>query len=212
MKFSQWIVYTKELIDLVKEVPKEVILGTKVYNSKHFSFQIDAFNNSCTFKLLKTIYEPQPIPYTQLSNNSNGWSINHTGNITVQGNFSIAPSTASPGTHIHTMANPQATDKLAQVSITILLDEMRLLDLKFIEKENGVSFVTYGVGTDARSEDGGKLFYSTLYLSKEKIMVNGKIYDVVNSPEAFNEDLLNDDVSILALYDMQSYFDVDSTE
>lgn len=210
MKFSQWIVYTKELMDLVKEVPKEVILGTKVYNSKHFSFQIDAFNNSCTFKLLKTIYEPQPVPYTLMTNNSNGngWTINQTGNVHITGGFTTTPA----GTHVHTMANPQATDKLAQVSITVLLDEMRLLDLKFIEKENGVSFITYGTGTETRSEDGGKLFYSTLYLSKEKIMVNGKIYDVVNSPDAFNEDLMNDDVSILALYDMQSYFDVDSTE
>lgn len=196
MKFQEWISQSKELIDMIREIPVEFIKSTVEYKSQYFSFLFNSTNNSITYKLLK---RGEPVSSTTtggtLTITGTSWNIQSP----------IMPMTTH-GVHQHQHhITPQQSSDLLQVSITVL-ESGEILDLKFIEKTDSSGYLVYNGIHDWRNEDNGKLYFNTLYISDEKMMVNGKIYDVANSPEAFNEDLMNDDVSILSLHDVQTYF------
>lgn len=186
MQFKHWIQFSKELFDTIKEVPEDYIKSTGEYNSQYFSFKYDSLNDSCKFKMIRnSIPDPTPPPPQP--------------QITITGGYISS-------TYIGNVQSSAASSELCQVSVTI--KKGKLLDLKFIEKNNSGSMFTMLYGTDTyRNEDGGILVFSTLYLPENKMMVNGKLYDMVNSPDAFNEDVSNEyGVSMLDLYYLTEYF------
>jgi hypothetical protein len=213
MNFKNWIKQTHELIDLIREVPYDFVKSTRVYNSQFFGFQYDAGTEAVTYKLSKHGME-YPVPVSYGIGNIQGPVSYGIGNI--QGPASPGNSTIhfTGGGTLSVPANsgnwnvpsPQPENKLYQVSITVLRD--RILDLKFISKSPDSSIMIYStsIGSSYRTEDGGNLVLSTLFVSKDKVIVCGKLYDIANSPEAFNEDLMNEEVSILEPNNVQEYF------
>lgn len=184
MSFKVFVDLTKELIDLVHQIPKDYPRVVEQYTSLDFSFKHNKEHNSTTYKktTLYTVTAPPTVPQTSMS----------------------TPGTITINAPLHNYYHTQETCYRYQSSITIMDGE--LLDVKFIQKHASVANSISMVISDKAHEDGGTLIAAVLYLGDSKMLYNGMLYDMDN-PEAFLHDLNTDtDVSILELHNLKEYY------
>lgn len=195
MKFQTWIRTAKDLMDMIKLIPKDYPEMIKEYNSTPFSIRYDPFIRSTTFK--RSVPAPEDIiPPAQIQGNSISGNTTNTNITTITGTLTIT-SPLIPNAPIHA-----SNGKNKRLNVSITVRDSKLIDLKFISKDpDSFRFSTEG------TEDGGVIEHTMLYIGEDKMIYNGVLYDL-NTPAAFSHDISTEtDVSIMELFYLKEYYE-----